>query len=201
MRYKSEETIEKIKKSVEEFFFLHRRSPSITEIAKSVGCARSTVHSYLHEMNKSGVISYNGKEKVIETKLTRKANADTIFTPIVCTVACGTPQLEEENFEAYLPLPTSLRGTGEFFLLRANGESMIEAGIDPGDLVVVRKQNTANEGDIIVALINNETTLKRFYIDNERKCIRLHPENRKMSDIYVSHCYIQGVTQKLIKNL
>ena len=69
---------------------------------------------------------------------------------------------------------------------------MIEAGIDPGDLVVVRKQNTAEEGEIVVALVDNETTLKRFYTDKKRRCVRLHPENRAMQDIYTDHCHIQG---------
>ena len=78
---------------------------------------------------------------------------------------------------------------------------MIEAGIDPGDLVVVRKQNTADDGDIVVALVDNETTLKRFYIDKEKKCVRLHPENRTMNDILVKSCYIQGVAQHVIKAL
>ena len=116
-------------------------------------------------------------------------------------VSCGEPQYEEENFEAYVALPDALFGSGEHFILRAKGESMIEAGIDPGDLVVVRKQNTADEGDIVVALVDNETTLKRFFIDKEKKCVRLHPENRTMNDILVKSCYIQGVAQHVIKAL
>ena len=79
--------------------------------------------------------------------------------------------------------------------------SMIESGIDPGDLVVVKKQNTADEGDIIVALVDNETTLKRFYIDHEKGCVRLHPENSTMEDIYTDRCYVQGVAQQVIKQL
>ena len=88
-----------------------------------------------------------------------------------------------------------------FFLLRASGYSMIEAGIEPGDLVVVRKQNTADEGDIVVALVDNETTLKRFYRDKKHRCCRLHPESSKMKDIYVKDCTIQGVAQNVIKTL
>jgi repressor LexA len=78
---------------------------------------------------------------------------------------------------------------------------MIDAGIEPDDLVVVRKQNTAEEGEIVVALVEGETTLKRFYLDRERHCVRLHPENKTMSDIFVAQCYIQGVAQKVIKPL
>ena len=78
---------------------------------------------------------------------------------------------------------------------------MVEAGIEDGDLVVVRKQNTAREGEIVVALVENETTLKRFYLDHKRQKVRLHPENREMEDIYVDHCYIQGVAQHIIKQV
>ncbi len=199
MRYKSEEMIEQIRDTIEEFYFTNHRSPSISEISSEVGCARSTVHSYLWEMDKRGMISYDGK--TIETPMTRKTDADVILAPVLGAIACGEPEYEEENFEAYVPLPIALFGNSEFFLLRAKGDSMIEVGIDPGDLVVVKKQNTANEGDIIVALVDNETTLKRFYIDKKRRCVRLHPENSSLEDIYTDHCYIQGVAQNVIKRL
>lgn len=199
MRYKSEETMEQIKKAVEDFYFANRRSPSISEIAAEVGCARSTVHSYLWEMDKRRMLSYDGK--TVQTAVTQKADADVILSPILGSIACGEPEYEEENLEAYVALPTALFGSGEFFLLRARGSSMIEAGIEPGNLVVVRKQNTANEGDIIVALVDNETTLKRFYIDKKRGCVRLHPENSSMKDIYTDNCFIQGVAQNVIKAL
>ena len=100
-----------------------------------------------------------------------------------------------------MPLPVALFGQGDFFILRTSGNSMIEAGIEPGDLVVVRKQNTAEEGDIVVALVDNETTLKRFYRDKKHRCIRLHPENSRMKDIHVQDCTIQGVAQNVIKAL
>lgn len=199
MRYKSKETMSRIKKAVEEFYFAQHRSPSIGEIAAKVGCAKSTVHGYLWEMDKRGVLSYDGK--TVETDVIQKADADVVLSPILGSIACGEPEYEEENYEAYVALPTALFGSGEFFLLRARGQSMIEAGIEPGDLVVVRKQNTANEGDIIVALVNNETTLKRFYRDKKRRCVRLHPENSSMKDIFVRECYIQGVAQNVIKAL
>ena len=95
----------------------------------------------------------------------------------------------------------SLFGTGEFFILRANGESMIEAGIEDGDLVVIRKQEHANEGDIIVALVENETTLKRYYLDKKGQKVRLHPENKTMEDFFVRTCRIQGVAVNVVKSL
>ncbi len=83
----------------------------------------------------------------------------------------------------------------------ASGESMIDVGIEDGDLVVIRKQDTANEGDIVVALVDYEATLKRFYMDILNRRIILHPENKMMKDIYVDNCMIQGVAVKVIKDL
>ena len=118
-----------------------------------------------------------------------------------CMESMSSAQTRRPLRSLYVPLPVALFGQGDFYLLRASGKSMIEAGIDPGDLVVVRKQNTAEEGDIVVALVDNETTLKRFYRDKKHRCIRLHPENSKMKDIYVQDCTIQGVAQNVIKTL
>lgn len=199
MRYKSEETMKEITAAIDSYFFIHKETPSITEIAKLVGRSRSTIHAYLQEMNRIGQIHYDGV--TLETPVTSKADSGYSLSPIIGSIACGEPQYEEENFEAYVALPDALFGPGEHFILRAKGESMIEAGIDPGDLIVVRKQNTADEGDIVVALVDNETTLKRFFIDKEKKCVRLHPENRTMNDILVKSCYIQGVAQHVIKAL
>ncbi|MGE9860934.1 LexA family protein, partial [Lachnospiraceae bacterium SGI.256] len=86
-------------------------------------------------------------------------------------------------------------------ILRASGQSMIEAGIDDGDLVVVKKQVEAKEGDIVVALVDNQNTLKRYFRDDENKKIILHPENKKMKDIIVDECCIQGVARHIIKEL
>ena len=199
MRYKSRDTMDDIIQAIDEFFLAHHRTPSTTELAKVIGRARSNIHSYLREMDKLGLVRYDGK--TLETAVTRKANTGITLSPILGSIACGEPQYEEENYEEYVALPTALFGGGEFFLLRAKGESMIEAGIEPGDLVVVRKQNTASNGDIVVALVDNETTLKRFYVDEKRGCVRLHPENKGMEDIYVSQCYIQGVAENVIKSL
>lgn len=199
MRYKSRDTMDQIIRAIDDFFFTHHRTPSNTELANAVGRSRSNIHSYLREMDKLGMVRYSGR--TLETAVTRKTSPGITYSPILGAVACGEPQYEEENFEEYVALPTALFGSGDFFLLRAKGESMIEAGIEPGDLVVVRKQNTASDGDIVVALVDNETTLKRFYRDEERECIRLHPENRSMEDIYVRQCYIQGIAKNVIKTL
>ena len=128
-------------------------------------------------------------------------NTDIAQTAIVGSVPCGSPQYEEENIEEYISLPTAIFGKGDFFILRASGNSMIEAGIDDGDLVVVKKQIYADDGDIVVALVDNQNTLKRFYRDNDNRKVILHPENKWMKDIVVDDCFIQGVACHVIKSL
>ena len=111
----------------------------------------------------------------------------------------GVPKFAEENIEEYVCLPESLFGRGEFFLLRARGDSMIGAGIEDGDLVLIRQQNTAEYNQIVVALVDDEATLKRFRPNEDHIC--LHPENNRYEDIIVDSCLIQGVAVKVIKDL
>lgn len=199
MRSKSIELMRKIKDYVETYYLREYRSPSITKIANEIGIARSTTHSYLIEMKEKGMISYDGKE--IRTELTEKVMPNMNRAAILGSVSCGVPKFAAENIEEYISLPETLFGRGEFFILKANGDSMIDAGINDGDLVVIKQQSTAEEGQIVVALMDDEATLKRFYRDDTNKLIRLHPENRDMHDIIVSDCQIQGVAVKVIKDL
>lgn len=188
-----------IKAFVEEYYKNYRHSPSTTEIADAVGIARGTAYKYLVAMNENGMIRYDGQQ--ISTEQTEKVQTEFTSVALLGAVSCGVPTLEEEYIEEYVSLPASMFGKGTFFLLRAKGESMIEAGISPGDLVLVRKQSEAMDGDIVVALVANENTLKRYFVDKENQKIRLHPENKTMKDIIVSDCKIQGVAVKVIKNL
>ncbi len=199
MRKKNEDTMHAICAYVEAYFLTHHTSPSITKIAEEVGLARSGVHRYLTEMNEKGLIFYNGK--TIATSLTQKTNTQMATASILGSISCGLPLLSEENIEECVTLPASLFGRGELFILRASGNSMIEAGIDDGDLVVIQKQKTAQDGDVVVALVDGENTLKRFYKDEENRRIILHPENREMEDIITTQCEIQGVAQHVIKAL
>lgn len=196
MRYKSEERMEEIRQFIDDYCLEHRRSPSIQTIASGIGVVKSTVYKYLLEMNNRGMIEYDGKS--IKTAITQKADFSSKMTPILGSIVCGEPEYAEENFEEYVSLPSALFGFGDFFILRTHGDSMIEAGIEDGDMVVVRKQNTAYEGDIVVALVENETTLKTFHRDSTGRVI-LHPENKNMKDIYPEICYIQGVAEHIIK--
>lgn len=199
MRSKNIETMNEIKTFVEKYYISHYKFPSTSEISKGVGIGRTTAYTYLVEMDKRGMIIYDGKS--IETELTKQTKPKLIRAAILGSVACGLPNLAEENIEGYVSLPEALFGSGEFYILKAKGNSMIDAGIDDGDLVIIKKQSIANDGEIIVALIDDEATLKRFYRDEENKRIILHPENKEMKDIYVDNCIIQGVAVKVIKDL
>ena len=199
MRSKSVETMNKIKEYIERYYLDHYQSPTTARIAEGVGIGRSTAYKYLVEMNERGMVSYDGRN--ISTEIIEQSSHKLIRAAVLGNISCGLPNLAEENIEEYVSLPESLFGSGEFYILRASGESMIEAGINNGDLVVIKKQSCAEEGEIVVALVDDEATLKRFYKDNENKRIVLHPENKTMEDIYVDNCIIQGIAVKVIKDL
>lgn len=199
MRTKDTALIEQIKKSIEKAYEENGRSPSVRQIAKEVGCSYSTVSRYIKEMVERGIIARLSGE--YETEVISKMNIDTVPVAVVGSVSCGPLTFAEENIEEYIKLPTSLLGQGKFFILHASGQSMIGAGIEDGDLVVVRQQPTAEPGQIVVALVEDEVTLKRFYPDPEKGCVRLHPENKRLKDIIVDDCQIQGVAVKVLKDL
>ena len=199
MRSKNVELMNQIKEFVESYYLKKYRSPSTAEIAKSLGVVKSTVYKYLIEMRERGMLSYDGKE--IRTELTEKVMPNMNRAAVLGSVSCGVPRFAEENIEEYVSLPEALFGRGEFFILKAKGDSMIDAGIDDGDLVVIKQQSSAEDGQIVVALMDDEATLKRFYRDEKNKRIRLHPENESMEDIFVDDCMIQGIAVKVIKDL
>lgn len=189
--------------AIEEFVDRYREetgiSPTLSEIADGTGIPRSTVPRYLAVMRESGVLDYSG-HRGITTRRGRAAD-DGLRVPVLGSVSCGLPKLAEENIEEYVTLPSSLFGRGEMYILRASGESMIEAGIEDGDLVLIRVQSTAERGQIVVALVGDEATLKRYYPEPEHRRVRLHPENESMEDIYVPSCIIQGVAVMLLRDL
>lgn len=199
MRHKSTELMGKIQAFVEDYYKRYRHSPSTTEIADAVGIARGTVYKYLVAMSEQGIIRYDGQQ--ITTEQTEKVQTEFASVAILGSVSCGVPTLEEEYAKEFVSLPVSMFGKGTFFLLKANGDSMIDAGISSGDMVLVKKQSEARNGEIVVALVENENTLKRYIVDKEKNQIRLHPENKAMKDIIVADCKIQGVAVKVIKDL
>lgn len=171
---------------------IHRRGfpPSVREIGAAVGLSSSsTVHSHLAALEAKGFIRRDpSKPRALEVLDYRDTERGVDYegvraVPLVGSVAAGSPILAAENIEATLPLPASFVGE-ETFVLRVKGESMIDAGILDGDYVVVRQQSTASNGEIVVAMIDEEATVKRFFREDNR--IRLQPENRSMEPIYAN---------------
>ena len=199
MRSKNAEWFPMIENFINSFREQNNASPSVQEIANHIGIAKSTASRYLSTMREKGMIEFDGHRN-IATRETIRTKAETVLVPILGCVSCGIPKFAEENIEEYVRLPIALFGKGDFFILRANGDSMIEANIDHGDLVVIRQQSHAEEGQIVVALIEDEATLKRYYREPEQHRVRLHPENQKLQDIIVDDCSIQGVAVKVIKS-
>lgn len=200
MRTKNAELFPAIEEFVDYYREMHGTSPSVQQIADHICVSKPTASRYLSEMQERGVIAMDGHRN-ISTRETKRTRSETVKVPVLGSVSCGIPKFAEENIEEYIRLPVALFGRGDFYILRANGDSMIEANICDGDLVVVRQQNHANEGQIVVALMEDEATLKRYYPEPHNQCIRLHPENSTMSDIYVDNCIIQGVAVKVLKDL
>ena len=202
MRSKSIELMNQIKEFAERFYIEEGRSPSTTEIAVEVGVSRGTAYRYIVEMAEKGLIEYDGSS--ITTEATRKyKGSGTSATILDCSVSCGPGLLEEQRILEYVRLPETVFGSGEMFLLRANGDSMVDAGIDDGDWIVVRKQNTAEEGDIVVALSDGLNNLKYFYKNKKKKCAILRSANavKNYKDIEVYDLQIQGIAQHVIKGL
>jgi len=201
MRTKNQELMTKMINFIESEYQKNGLAPTLREIASEFNITSACVSHYLTEMKEKGLIQSNGKSRSIKTSKMQSMLNEVSYLPVVGSIACGTPLLAEENIEKYLPVPTDFLGAGKFFILRANGNSMIKAGIEDGDYVIVKQQETAEIGQIIVALINDEATLKRYYIDNEKQQVRLHPENDKMKDMYFKNVVIQGIAVKVIKDL
>lgn len=201
MRSKNEQTLSAILTLINDCYFQEGTYPSLQQIANAVGLSTTQTYRYVDELIKRGEIDKKGKFGDLQTKEIANTICNNNRLPIVGEIACGGPILAEENIESYVTFSKELLGSGKFFILRAKGYSMINAGINDGDLVIVRQQETAEIGQIVVALIGNEATLKRYYLDNKRKKIRLHPENDKMEDMFFDDIAIQGIAIKVLKDL
>ena len=173
MRTKNPEIINKIYEYIENNYYGQGITPSVREIADYVGISKSSVSNYIAEMKEKGLLESNGSWRGIKTKRMEKMHQRVAFIPVVGQIACGTPLLAEENIETYLPLPQEVLGSGNYFVLVARGNSMINAGIADGDYVIVRQQEQAEQGQIVVALIDEEATLKRYFLDEEKREVRL----------------------------
>ncbi|WP_373231529.1 transcriptional repressor LexA [Cohnella sp.] len=180
--------------------------PSVREIGEAVGLASSsTVHGHLDRLEKKGLIRRDPtKPRAIEIlgdddDNVYKLSSSVRQIPLVGKVTAGVPITATENIEEYFPLPVNMVGDQPVFMLSVMGDSMIEAGIHNGDYVIVRQQPTANNGDIVVAMTDeNEATVKTFY--KERDHIRLQPENASMEPIRLSNVSILGKVIGLIRS-
>lgn len=166
--------------------------PTVREICKAVGLkSTSSVHGHLKQLEKEGLIKRDPtKPRALEI-VDSVIKKEMINIPIIGKVTAGLPILANENIEDSFPLPLDyVKHNNDLFMLKVSGSSMIKAGILDGDLAIIEKTQTASNGDKIVALIENEATLKTFYRENDH--IRLQPENDEMEPIIVDNCSILG---------
>ncbi len=172
--------------------------PSVREICAAVGLkSTSSVHMHLTQLEKQGIIRRDAtKPRALELLDSPMSRGRSV--PLVGKITAGLPILAVENIEDYLIIPQNLVGQDkEMFALRVQGESMIEAGILDGDIVVVRSQEQADNGDIVVALIEDEATLKRIFYEDGH--VRLQPENHAMEPIIVEHADVRGKLVALVR--
>ena len=198
MRSKDKELLDRIKAYVEDYCDANGCGPSTREVAKHFGIASTTAYNYMVRLGDDGRIA-RGRDGFESNALFNNRAGRSVA--ILGAVPCGPLEEMEEYIEGYVRLPESFVGKGKFFILNASGNSMIGAGINDGDMVLIRQQNTANIGDIIVALVENEVTLKRLGYDEAEHRYYLRPENKRMKDMYVDSLEIQGVAVKVIKDL
>jgi repressor LexA len=180
--------------------------PSVREIGTAVGLSSSsTVHSHLAALEDKGYIRRDPTKpralEVLGASRSGRGSQDVPnvhIVPLVGQVAAGAPVLAAENIETTIPLPDELADDSTF-ILKVKGDSMIDAGILDGDFIVVRQQQTADNGDIVVALLGEEATVKRFYRETGR--IRLQPENSSMEPIYSTEVLVLGKVISLFRRL
>ncbi len=175
--------------------------PSVREIGLAVGLrSSSTVHNHLVQLEEKGYLKKDATKPRAIIPVDSEgeiAVSETIPLPVVGSVAAGSPILAEQNIEEYLPVPVDFVGSGSHFILRVKGDSMIEAGILDGDYLIVRQQQEANNGEIVVAMIEDEATVKRFY--KREMAIELKPENPAMASIFVKNAQIAGKVSGLLR--
>ncbi|MBR2885889.1 MAG: repressor LexA [Clostridia bacterium] len=205
MRKKSKSTYDLILNFVDDYYKKFWRSPNTREIADAIGISRATVQRYLSDLSDKGLIEYSGHRNIITDFVRQSQKLKCNPIPYAGTIPCSNFNECIPESEEYFFLPAELTGNGEFFLLKAKGNSMIDAGISDGDLVLIKMQKVAEYGQIVAFLYqNDQTTLKRYY--PKENCVVLHPENKEMDDIIIrdediEQLQIQGIAKKVIKDL
>lgn len=190
---KSTEVYEYIVKFIEENGY----SPTVREICRACNIASTaSAFTYMNELSEKGLIN---KHKVGENKrraVSVKQNVTKV--PLIGTVAAGEPIFASENYEDFFSIPTNMFGDEEMFMLNVKGASMIKIGMFDGDKIIVKKQPTAENGEIVVALVDDSATVKRFYKRDGK--IILHPENDDMEDFIFDDVVILGKVVGLMRN-
>lgn len=187
---------------VQRFAETHGYPPSVREIGQAMGLnSSSTVHSHLEALARKGFLRRDpSKPRALEIlRDGLRPLRRTVSLPVVGHVAAGAPILADQNIEDYMPLPADLVKGSDGFVLRVHGDSMVEAGIQDGDLLIVRRQQTADDGDIVVARVGDEATVKRWYREDDR--IRLQPANASMAPVYVREAAVEGKAIAVLRRL
>jgi repressor LexA len=197
---RQQEILDFIKRYTAEFGY----PPTVRDIGKAVGLASSsTVHAHLANLERIGMLRRDPtKPRALEMLDRAAAGVRTMMTPglpLVGQVAAGAPIVAEENIEEYIQTPEFAGGDAGSYLLRVRGESMRDVGILEGDLVVVKPQDTAEDGEIVVALVGEEATVKRFFRESDH--IRLQPENSEMEPIIATDVQVLGRVVGLMRNI
>lgn len=201
-RKKNPETFRRIEEFINKYYEENGTSPSNAEIVQGIGVSSATVSRYLNQMKKDGVIRFDGI-RTIQTKKMQKLRIASIHVPIYDQRSCTASCIGDHDSQDYLFLPETLVPPGDYFLLKIMGDSMYLSGIDDSDYVLVRRQNTAEPGQVVVAAIDNTLTVKRYYPEPARNQIRLHPDMREMVDMFVPSCDVSvlGVVVNTIKSI
>lgn len=172
--------------------------PSIREICAKCGIkSTASAYYYMEKLKERDLITKSPSKKRAISVNNKHINSDVKNVPLVGVITAGSPIFAVENLDGYIPLPEEFNGTGVDFALRVDGESMINAGIFNKDIIIVKKQDTAENGEIVVALIDDSATVKRFFIKNNK--VILHPENDMMDDMVFDDVKILGTVKGLIR--
>ena len=201
MRKKKYDKRQRVYNYINNFIKEYGVSPSYNEISSSLPIPKSTLFIYMRALEDEGYITRLGHNQIVTVE-----NSNSIDrVPVLGAIACGKPKLALEDIQGYIPVNIDWLGPGEYFGLIADGDSMVNININKGDVVIIRKQSTAENGQVVAAMIPEEfggewtATLKRFY--KEKGMFRLHPENDYMEDIYVDDLQILGVAIKCISDV
>lgn len=202
MRTKDSEKLKLLGEYVKDYAYEHNgKTPSLGDIMEYTGMTKATAYRYMRTLAQSEEFNYNGKN-TLEVSGERYSRNEVKKLPILGAIPCGNPEKEEEYIEGYLSVP-EIWCRGECFLLRTYGDSMADIGINEGDLVLVKKSDFAESGQVVVALTEEGNTLKRFRLEEGKAVLyaenRTYPQNKRR--IEPKELSIQGIALKLIKDI